>query len=346
MIPQLVWRARPSGQLVYANGHFLRYFDCTLDDLATWRLADHLHPDDVKTSVRTWRRCLASGESYEIEYRFRDRQGAFHWFLSRGMPYRSFGGEIAGWFGTSTPIDRQHERLERQRRVVDAFVQAFVPRQIPRLENVRIEGVYFAADVEAQVGGDWYDVLELEKGLVFVSIGDVIGHGVPAALSMAHIRQALLGAAFEERSPSAILQRANRIFTRIDSSIASAIVGLLDTARGRLRYGTAGHPPPIHASRAEATFLPTAGTLLGVGGEVASVDFEVELEPGSAIILYTDGLTEARRAITEDEKRLLAASRHVAVGTLSAADLHRAIVGPAPTRDDTAILTLRLAPTS
>ena len=345
MIPQLVWSTRPNGAIAYANGRFLKYFGIRADALSSWWLAHHLHPDDVADATARWKEALMTGEPYEVEYRLRDAEGAYHWFLARGTPVHGPDGAIVAWFGTSTPIDRQQERIERQRRIVDAFAEAFVPPPIPAMRGVEIDAAYFPADEEARVGGDWYDAIELDDGTIFVSIGDVTGHGLPAALSMAKVRQAILAAALDERDPARVLARADRVYALLGrGEIASAAVLFADRATRTIRYALAGHPPPIVASPAAARFLGYGGTPLGLQLPAAHHTEVLALEPDEIVVLYTDGLIETRRAIEADEALLLAAARDRARGTLDAAGIRDAVIGDTRTPDDVAILTLRVFP--
>ena len=343
MIPQLVWSTRPNGSIVYANGRFLEYFGIRSDALASWWLAQHLHPDDVAHATARWKASLTTGEAYEVEYRLRDASGAYHWFLARGTPVHGPGGTIVGWFGTSTPIDRQQERIERQRRIVEAFQQAFVPPPVPAIDGVLIDAAYFPADEEARVGGDWYDVLALADGSVLITMGDVTGHGLPAALSMAKVRQAILAAALDARDPAEVLERADRVFTLLGGGvISSAVVVFVDRHTRTLRYALAGHPPPVVAAPSAARFVPYGSIPLGAGLPGRPSSAEIVLAPDELLVLYTDGLIEARRTVFEDEARLLDAAQACARGTLDASGIREAVIGATRTPDDVAILTLRL----
>ncbi len=342
MIPQLVWSTRENGAIVYANGRFLDYFGIGREALRSWWLADNVHPDDVAAATAAWRTALQTGAPYEVEYRLRATLGEYHWFLARGTPFRDPDQRIVGWFGTSTPIDRQLERLDQQRRIVEAFQAAFVPRPLPAIPGLVLDGAYFAADEHARVGGDWYDVLALDERTVLISVGDVMGHGLGAAVSMAKIRQAIVAAAVGDRDPAAILARTDRVVWLLEPAVATAVVAVLDLETGRLRVALAGHPPPIVASAAATCFMAPGGIPLGVDPAACYVTVEHELAPGELIVFYTDGLIEAHRSIEEDEGRLLLAARAAASGRLDAAGIRAAVIGETRTADDVALLTVRL----
>lgn len=342
MDAQLEWTTRANGSLVYANVPFLEYFGIDDSVLATWRLGDNLHPDDVAISVETWRRCLMTGRPYEIEYRFRDKDGGHRWFHTRGAPVRDRNGELVGWFGTSTPIAGRAESVESYRPLRDVY-QAFVPRALPAIEGLALSAAYFPADVETNVGGDWYDVVELGDDTVLISMGDVTGHGLPAALSMVSIRQAIISAAVAERDPAEVLRRTGQTIALINPSIASAVVMFVRLRARTVHYALAGHPPPVIATKDAARFLPHGGVLLGVAETTQVRTENLILAANESLVLYTDGLIEARLAIAADELRLLAAAREAAAGNLDAVGIKNFVIGGLQTPDDIAIMAVSLA---
>ncbi len=117
LIPQFVWSTRPDGYHDFFNDRWYEYTGMPRGDDGGWRWMDYLHPDDREPSLRRWRASLASGEPYEVQYRFRRASdGVYRWFIGRAVPIRDLQG-IARWFGTSTDIEdqrRQGEKLEAQ----------------------------------------------------------------------------------------------------------------------------------------------------------------------------------------------------------------------------------------
>jgi PAS domain S-box-containing protein len=132
-MPQIVWITRPDGYHEYYNKHWWDYTGLTYEEARGegWNLL--LHPEDRPRAIETWGRCLASGEAYEIEYRFRRAtDGAYRWFLGRALPQRDEGGAILKWFGTCTDIHDQKmaeqalrqakEESEKVNRAKDQFL--------------------------------------------------------------------------------------------------------------------------------------------------------------------------------------------------------------------------------
>ncbi|HLL77668.1 MAG TPA: ATP-binding protein [Pyrinomonadaceae bacterium] len=112
-IPQQVWTATPDGALDYLNRQTLDYFGLSEDKLLGWGWQQVVHPDDLSESLERWRHSLATGETYEVEFRLRRAaDGEFRWHLGRALPMRDDAGRIVRWFGTNTDIDDQ-KRLYR-----------------------------------------------------------------------------------------------------------------------------------------------------------------------------------------------------------------------------------------
>ena len=120
-MPQIVWTARPNGYLDYYNQRWYDYTGLTYEQTKGWGWQQVIHPDDLQRALDCWTHSVATGETYEIEYRFkRGSDGTYRWHLGRALPTRNANGEIIKWFGTSTDIDDQKRtsealRLSRER---------------------------------------------------------------------------------------------------------------------------------------------------------------------------------------------------------------------------------------
>lgn len=190
----------------------------------------------------------------------------------------------------------QRERIEEELTVARKIQMSMLPAELPLLP-----GWEFATHFEAahQIGGDFYDLFPLpgEPGRWGVVIADVSDKGIPAALFMALSRTTIRNIALRGRAPAEVLSWANRYIQEDSRSdmFLSAFYAELDMNTGRLVYANAGHNPPLLWRRSEGTFsrLPRSSPLLGV---LSEIDVEVRQEtlaPGDALILYTDGITEA-----------------------------------------------------
>jgi phosphoserine phosphatase RsbU/P len=174
----------------------------------------------------------------------------------------------------------------------------------------------------AELAGDFFSVHPLSDTRAGVFICDVMGHGVRSALVTAMVRALLDNVARRAADPGQFLSEMNRrlagLLKAADAPMfATAVYLVADVAQGRLRYATAGHPPPLHLQRraglaAPLRVAPRAGAALGLFGDVAYVTSECTLTAGDVILLFTDGLFEVSSADSEEEygqQRLLAAAR-------------------------------------
>jgi serine phosphatase RsbU (regulator of sigma subunit)/PAS domain-containing protein len=166
-----------------------------------------------------------------------------------------------------------------------------------RLRSVEVGAVYRSATEHVDVGGDFYEVSSLPGRRIALLIGDVSGKGLEAASLAALAKNAIKAYAYEGHDPAAVLARANRLVYRNSPprSYVTVFFGILDPAGGRLLYGRAGHPPPmIRRGTGEVELLEGGSGVLGLGVDEFEV-FETFLGPEDVLVMYTDGVTEARR---------------------------------------------------
>jgi PAS domain S-box-containing protein len=184
---------------------------------------------------------------------------------------------------------------ERERGTVEMFQRSLLPKDLPQPDGVRI-GARYESGFDA-VGGDWYDALELGGGRVGVAMGDVVGHGLGAAALMAQLRHATRAYALEGHSPGGVLDRLDSLVRSLDGGqMATLLYLVVEPDRSSLRLASAGHVPPLIIDpdgRAEYLATPPDPPL-GVFESVSHSEVEVELAPGSTLVLYTDGLVEQR----------------------------------------------------
>jgi serine phosphatase RsbU (regulator of sigma subunit)/anti-sigma regulatory factor (Ser/Thr protein kinase) len=187
---------------------------------------------------------------------------------------------------------RARERLEQELEVARLIQQNFLPKQLPELAGWRVAAYYRPART---VGGDFYDFIELSNGLIGLVVGDVTDKGVPAAMVMAATRSVLRAAAQRLLEPGAVLQRVNEtLCSEIPPNMfVTCLYGVLDPATGLLRYANAGHNLPIVHRAGVVSELRATGMPLGLMPGMDYDEKEATLAPGSSVLLYSDGLTEA-----------------------------------------------------
>ena len=248
-------------------------------------------------------------------------------------------------FARRAALSLEHARLyERERTTADALQRAMLPAQLPLLADIRFSASYSAASESQRVGGDFYDAFELPDGRVALTIGDVTGHGLEAAVIMGEIRQALRAASFESADPSAILDRASRLLVASGRSVfVTAIFGVLDPVTGRFAYATAGHPPPLLDDGHELCRLTSSGLPIGLRDD-EGVDFAMRLNAPCTLVMFTDGLMEFARDLADGERRIEDAIRTLARENLEhlAGALMKAVLGDDEPSDDIAILTVTI----
>jgi PAS domain S-box-containing protein len=247
--------------------------------------------------------------------------------------------------GRRAGIAVQNARLfEREHRVAQSFQEASLPAALPVIDGATFDAVYVPANDEAQVGGDWYDAVRLADGRVVVSIGDVAGNGLRAAVTMGNMRQIIRGIAQVHADPALMLDAADRAL-RLEhpDRFVTAFVGVFDPIAGTFAYASAGHPPPM-LRRADGTIelLSDGGLPLGLRNVAKEIGRNIEIEPGSHLVFYTDGLTEVARrpADGEDFVRSLLADGALLAGPHPARAVRDAVFGGAAAKDDVAILVL------
>jgi predicted ester cyclase len=187
---------------------------------------------------------------------------------------------------------RERERIEQELRVARQIQQALLPETIPELDGWRIATYYGPA---TEVGGDFYDFLELEDGRLGMVVGDATGHGMPAALVMATTRGMLRAVIQSSESPGEVLARVNEALVAEipPSTFVTCFYGILDPKSGRFLYANAGQSLPCRRHNGQADELRARGMPLGLMPGMGYEEKEAVLETGDAALFYSDGLIEA-----------------------------------------------------
>ncbi|MDP9017997.1 MAG: SpoIIE family protein phosphatase, partial [Candidatus Eremiobacteraeota bacterium] len=262
--------------------------------------------------------------------------------------YTDFDLMTATEFARRGAIAIEHSRLfEREHLVATTLQRALLPPMLPDIGTVRFHSAYAAAVKGEEVGGDWYDAFPLPDGRIALSIGDVAGHGLDAAVTMGTVRQAIRTAALERAMPNDVLQRANAALALdLGDKMVTAIFAAYEPESGDFEYAIAGHPRPVVAQlNGNVYVLDGNGPPLGPLFDMQYVDMmRTKLPSGASVIFYTDGLIEFDRNIDRAEERLftlLGRRGHVLAENPAAEIIHRVLY--APQRDDIAVLVMSLA---
>jgi predicted ester cyclase len=237
--------------------------------IAAGKVVENWTSIDLSPTEEEMRWLTEGGEwprSGEIPSTERDTSSRPRWegSLTRTLTWRMRAAEA-----------RERERIEQELRVARQIQQKLLPETIPKLDGWQIATYYGPA---TEVGGDFYDFLELEDGRLGLVLGDATGHGMPAALVMATTRGMLRAVVQSSESPGEVLARVNEALVAEipPSTFVTCFYGVLDPKNGHFRYSNAGHNLPL-------------GLMPGMSYE----EKEAVLETGDSILFYSDGLVEA-----------------------------------------------------
>lgn len=204
--------------------------------------------------------------------------------------------DLLGLAASRTSLAIARTRLyERERRIAEELQRSLLPSELPDVPGAALAARYEPGGNAASVGGDWYDAIALPGGRVAIVIGDVVGRGIEAAAMMGQMRSALRAILMQADDCGAMAERLNRFAQGLgDCTLTTVVLAIFEPATGRLRYTNAGHPPPllISGDGTARHFDDSPSPPMGVVETPRYSQSTVTLEPGSTVLLYTDGLVE------------------------------------------------------
>lgn len=240
------------------------------------------------------------------------------------------------------------QEVEVERSVTATLQNSLLRERLPEIPGMSFAARYLPGSAEAEIGGDWYDVIPLRDGKAGLAIGDVVGRGIAAAARMAHLQSAVRAYALEGLRPSVLLERTDAFAQELERpGMATLLYAVLDPEASAFRFAGAGHPPPlILTPGGEALYAEgRSGSPLGTVTFPSYEENVVSLEPGSTVLLYTDGLVERPTVPLSDGLAALAdAASELAADP---AELCRSLPGrvlEGRSSDDIAVLAIRLEP--
>jgi sigma-B regulation protein RsbU (phosphoserine phosphatase) len=245
------------------------------------------------------------------------------------------------------PIEQQRAGAERTAALV--LQRSLVPGTITPISGFDIAARYIPA--EGDLGGDWYDVFELPDGGIGFLMGDVVGHGLQAAVVMGRLRSALRAYALDYASPAEVLRRLDRKISHFeDGAFATALYGVTHPPFDTVVFSCAGHWAPLIARPGEIAVeveLPH-DPMLGIGHSVNRHDSVIDFGPHATLCLFTDGLVERRPSITDPTDLTARQMRTVLLNLDSSRDAESTCsrivnqaVGDDVIDDDIALLVIR-----
>jgi serine phosphatase RsbU (regulator of sigma subunit) len=295
-----------------------------------------IHPDDYPRAVAAFTALVERNEPYDVQYRLVLDGRTLH-VRSLAELTRDDAGQPIEMFAivqdvTSAEQARQRlavvdeqlrsqrRRLAEEHRLAAELQQIIlpVPDRPVDLGGLRLAVRYLPAEQEARIGGDWFYADVLPDQSLLLAVGDVAGHGLAAASTMARLRNAMAGIAVLTPRPGRVLTALNAVLVRQPGPpvLASAAVARIRPATGAMTWAQAGHPPALVAGpRGVRRLRRPAGIMLGARPDASYAEATTVLEPGDAVVLYTDGLVESAHVFVEDGVRAFADRLCVAAGT-------------------------------
>jgi sigma-B regulation protein RsbU (phosphoserine phosphatase) len=237
----------------------------------------------------------------------------------------------------------QDQIAMEERSATVALQRSLLPAKLPEVPGLDLSARYLHAT--GDLGGDWYDVLTLPEGRVGLVMGDVAGHGFPAAVIMGRLRSALRAYALEYADPAEVLRHLDRKIQHFEPGVfATVLYAVAEPPYRTVQVSSAGHPAPLllHAlGPSELTGVPP-DLPMGVATDVPRRTTSIEVPEGTALVLFTDGLVERRppAAYRDRLQRLLSVVPGADADetcTLVVDEMFR----DSPVEDDTAVLVMR-----
>jgi putative methionine-R-sulfoxide reductase with GAF domain len=268
--------------------------------------------------------------------------GVLHVGSHTARPFTEDDAELLQVVADRAALAIQVHRSQAERAAASVLQRSLLPARLPVIAGLDVAARYLPGSVSG-VGGDWYDVFVLPSGEVGVVIGDVVGKGLGAAVVMGRLRSALRAYALDHADPATVLTHLDRNIRHFESDhMATVLYAVFEPSLDRLILSCAGHPLPVVAAPgAPARFVETpVDPPVGVEHGSPRHKRTVEVPPGSALCLYTDGLIE-RRAVMPDvglERLRQLVTSGPAASTCRA--ILSSLVGEAGTEDDVAVLVM------
>lgn len=208
------------------------------------------------------------------------------------------------------------ERYAQEHLIAETLQRAMLPSALPSISGLSLAARYVAGGGGTQVGGDWYDTVVMDDGRLMLAVGDVVGRGPRAAAIMGQLRTAMRAYALQQL-PATVLMRSLDLLLQdmAGESLATAACAMLDLTDGTLELVLAGHPPPLVIDAAgRARFLESdPHSPMGVREAPLYLSTFTRLDPGSTLLVFTDGLVESRaRSVGEGLDQLAATLTGVA----------------------------------
>lgn len=218
-------------------------------------------------------------------------------YHSAAVPFSESQIDFANKLAAALSLSLENAGLYAEERNISHTLQESLLTMPDSLQGVDFGHLYRAASAAMEVGGDFYDIFELEHGRIGCVIGDVSGKGLNAATMTSLVKNTIKAYAYQEESAALIVAKTNEVLSAAfePASLVTVFFGILDLDTGVFSYCSAGHPPALlRRASGEVEFLDIRSAALGVFPGLEFASGEVSVGPDDIVVLYTDGLIEAR----------------------------------------------------
>ncbi|HEY1321980.1 MAG TPA: GAF domain-containing SpoIIE family protein phosphatase [Streptosporangiaceae bacterium] len=236
----------------------------------------------------------------------------------------------------------QSMTAQADRVAATALQHSLVPSALPAVAGAELAARYVPGS--GAIGGDWYDVFCLPSGELCVTVGDVAGSGLAAAVIMGRMRSALRAYALETTDPAEVLGKLDYKMQHFEpDALATVLYAVIEPGLGQMHVALAGHFPPVIARPGEAAVLADVrpGSMIGMGLRVRRPVSTLPVPPEALLCFYTDGLVERRGELIDDGLDRLCRAVTAQPPEAACAAVMGALVGNEPARDDIALLMVR-----
>lgn len=312
------WELDLATGAITASEEFARQLHMSAEELRAkgfeHALAERVHPDDA-ARLREALAAAAEGAPLDVEVRVLTPGGEPRWYRALGELERDGDGTPLRVRGSTQDLSdqraaeqalataaAQREAAEQERRIADELQHSLLPTPTFTPANLQVATFYQPGVAGTQVGGDWFDVIELGAGRAALVIGDVMGRGVRAAAVMGQLRMAVRAYARLDLTPADVLEYLDEVVRDLGQvQIVTCVYAVFDPHERSLTYANAGHLPPLLVAEGEGARRLTGagGPPLGAGPLTLEQE-RVELPAGATLAFYTDGLVERRDRNLDD----------------------------------------------
>jgi sigma-B regulation protein RsbU (phosphoserine phosphatase) len=290
--------------VVNVNEEFCRMFGYTREEAIGKPINSLVAPEEFQDEASGLSSKVIRGERVEADTRRKRKDGTLIdvWILGAPIVH---GGRQMGVYAIYRDITERKRaeeariRSREEARMARNIQLHFLPKGVPEVPGYDIAGKSIPA---LNVGGDYYDFIQLDDRRFAVSLGDVSGNGLAAALVMANVQATIRGQAMFDPEPRSVLERANKLLYRSTNSrtFISLFYGILDISKNSLVYANAGQDLPLlFGAGGGSRTLSANGIVLGVMEDAVYRQEEVQIGAGERLLLYTDGIPEAMNAHRE-----------------------------------------------